>query len=158
MNGETALQTADRSGETCSQFLKEKFILRAQNKTFFLPDRRSSRVTDDETDMILNRSFECMLALMEFNLFILGFQLNFLLFIGFKKELGKSFKNKLMNEADWAQLVEADPLLEVRFVEVQDQIRGVKDSLQKVERLSRRLRVTRDMDCLFMVASTNTYK
>jgi hypothetical protein len=55
--------------------------------------------------------------------------------LGFKKELGISFKNEQMNEADWAKLVKADPLLEVHFVEAQDHIRCVKDILQEVESL-----------------------
>ena len=107
-NEETWMQSAkarissmlSASGELAKQFLKQESASRATSKTHFLPDERTSMVTDEEIKLILHRSFEYIVALMEFNYVILRFQINHYLFMGFKTELGKIFKNKLMNEAN----------------------------------------------------------
>ncbi|CAB9501388.1 dynamin-like protein C-like [Seminavis robusta] len=127
------------SGDDAKEFLLKESLSRARSKRCFLPEERTSMVTEEETDMILRRAYEYMVALMEFNLVILRFQLNSFLFKGFKKELGKSFKGKLMDEADWKTLVQPDPELEKALVEVEEQIEGVDNSLQQVETLQRRL-------------------
>jgi hypothetical protein len=59
--------------------------------------------------------------------------------MGFKTELGKTFKNKLMNEANWADLIEPDPALSDRLDIVKGRIEGVLSSLMEVERLQRKL-------------------
>ena len=96
-------------------------------------------VTSEEKDQILRRSFEYIVALIEFNLVTLKFQLNYYLYMGFKEELGKTFKNRLTNEADWAKLAEPDPSLSDRLDLLKEKIVGVVDSLQEVERLQRRM-------------------
>lgn len=127
------------SGDLAKQFLKQESVSRATSKTHFLPDERTAMVTDEEIKQIIRRSFEYIVALMEFNLVNLRFQLNHYLFQGFKTELGKTFKNKLMNEANWAELIEPDPDLAGRLDVVKGKIEGVLSSLMEVERLQRKL-------------------
>jgi hypothetical protein len=127
------------SGVAAKRFLKEESASRSTSKKSFLPDERTSMVTSEEKDQILRRSFEYIVALIEFNLVTLKFQLNHYLYMGFKEELGKTFKNRLMNEADWEKLTEPDPSLLDRRDILKEQIIGVVDSLQEVERLQRRM-------------------
>ena len=94
-------------------------------------------ITSDETDEILQRSFEYIIGLVEFNLVILKFQLNHYLYEGFKKELRTSFSRTLVNDADWGTMVEPDPALEERLAELNEQIQGLRDSLQEVQRIQR---------------------
>jgi hypothetical protein len=127
------------SGKTAKEFLRQETVSKAASKKFFLPDERSSMISDDETDQILKRSFEYMVALMEFNLVNLKFQLKYYLVIGFKEELSKNFKNKMMHHADWATLVEPDEHLNERMADVENKTKGVVASLHEVERLNRKL-------------------
>lgn len=119
--------------------LRQETESRAEAKKYFLPDERAAMVTDDESEQILQRSFEYLIALMEFNHVTLKFQIRHYLFNGFKTELRKTFKNRLMNEADWATLVEPDQSLALRLSTVKAQIKAVQMSLQEVERLQRRM-------------------
>jgi hypothetical protein len=96
-------------------------------------------VTDEEVTQILRRAFQYIVALVEFNLIITRFQITHYLFNGFKTELGKTFKNNLMNEANWEELIEPDPSLQERLQIVKLRIDGVQSSLMEVERLQRKL-------------------
>ena len=127
------------SGVAAKRFLKEESASRSTSKKSFLPDERTSMVTSEEKDQILRRAFEYIVALIEFNLVTLKFQLNHYLYMGFREELGKTFRNRLMNEADWAKLVEPDPSLSDQLDVLKGKIVGVVDSLQEVERLQRRM-------------------
>lgn len=127
------------SGEKAKEFLRNESVTRATSKRGFLPDERTSMVTDEETDKILRRAFEYIVALMEFNLVNLKFQVNHYLYEGFKVELSKSFKSKVVNEADWDKMVEPDPSVSKRLAELKDQIAGLSDSLQEVQRMQRRM-------------------
>lgn len=127
------------SGKEAISFLKEENNSRATKKKYFLPDERTSMITDTETDRILQRSFEYIVALMEFNLVSLKFQLNHYLYEGFKRKLKSSFSRKLANATDWDKLVEADPEVDERIQELDDQIEGLRQSLQEVQRIQRKL-------------------
>jgi hypothetical protein len=127
------------SGRDAKSALKRENETRASKKTHFLPDERTAMITDDEIDYILRRSLEYIMALVEFNVFVMKCQITHYLFLGFKEELGRTFKNKILNEADWGSLIEADPLLKQRFEEVASKIEGVQSSLIEVERLQRKL-------------------
>jgi hypothetical protein len=127
------------SGADAKEVLKQESISKARSKTHFLPDERTAMVTDDEIQHILRRAFEYIVALVEFNLVITRFQITHCMFTGFKTELGKTFKNKLMNEANWAELVEPDPTLRDRVEVVKIRIVGVQSSLMEVERLQRKM-------------------
>ena len=127
------------SGERAKEFLRNDSVARATSKKSFLPDERTSMVTKEETDKIIQRSFEYIVALMEFNLVTLKFQLNHYLFEGFKTERSKSFQTRLINDANWEKLVEADPSVALRLIELKEQIAGLSDSLREVERMQRKL-------------------
>lgn len=108
------------------------------SKKSFLPDERTSMVTSDEIDTILQRSFEYIVALMDFNLICLKFHLNHYLYQGFKQELNHSFVLKL-NNADWETLVQPDPAVRKRIDELIGQIKSIEDSLNDVETMYRRM-------------------
>jgi hypothetical protein len=127
------------SGADAKEVLKRESASKARSKTHFLPDERTSMVTDEEVTQILRRAFQYIVALVEFNLIITRFQITHYLFNGFKTELGKTFKNNLMNEANWEELIEPDPSLQERLQIVKLRIDGVQSSLMEVERLQRKL-------------------
>jgi hypothetical protein len=68
------------TGEQAKQILRSESKTRATSKKAFLSDERTSMITADETDQILRRSFEYIVALMEFNMVIFTFQLNHYLY------------------------------------------------------------------------------
>ena len=127
------------SGDQAKEFLRNESVTRATSKKGFLPDERASMITDEESVMIVQRSFEYIVALTEFNMFTLKFSLNHYLYEGFKTELSKSFHSKLIGDADWEKLVEPDPDVRLRLDELKGQIAGLKDSLDEVQRMQRRL-------------------
>ena len=127
------------SGADAKELLKRESASKARSKTQFLPDERTSMVTDEEVTHILRRSFEYIVALVEFNLIITRFQITHYLFTGFKTELGKTFKNNLTNEAKWEELIEPDLSIQERLQNIKVRIDGVQSSLMEVERLQRKL-------------------
>lgn len=127
------------SGDVVKQFMKSESNKRATAKRPFLPEERTAMVTEDEKELILSRAFEYIFAVMELILINLDFQVHCYLVEGFKTELGKTFKNRLTNDADWEKLVEPDSTLQDRINVVQDKISSLVSSLQEVERLQRRL-------------------
>jgi len=135
---EAALLVAG-SGKAAKSFLKEENCARATKKKFFLPDERTAMITDQETDRILDRSFEYIVALMEFNLVNLKFQLNHYLYEGFKQKLKVSFSRTLSNDTDWKTLVEPDPDVKDRLEELDGQIVGLRESLDEVQRIQRKI-------------------
>lgn len=129
---------ASGSGDKAKEFLKNENRSRARSKKSFLPDERTAMITDDETEMILRRSFEYIVALMEFNLVNFRFQVNHYLFLGFKRELTKSFMRKGA-DADWATLVQPDPGVNTRLEELTGQVESLQESLREVQRMSQRI-------------------
>jgi len=127
------------SGAQAKTFLKEEKSSRATKKKFFLPDERTAMITEKETDRILQRSFEYIVSLMEFNLVILKFELNHYLYEGFKNKLKVSFSRTLSNATDWNTLVEPDPDVEERLEELKEQIVGLRESLHEVQRIQRKI-------------------
>lgn len=95
-------------------------------------------ITDEETDQILRRSFEYLVALMEFNMTIFRFQMDYFLYQRFKKELGRSFVGTV-NNAEWDTLCAPNPNVKKRLAEVEGQIASITESLQEVERMNMRM-------------------
>ena len=130
---------AAMSGADAKALLMLESVAKAQSKTQFLPDERTSMVTDEEVNHILRRSFEYIVALVEFNLITTRFQITHYLFNGFKTELGKTFKNNLINETKWKDLIKVDPSIQQGLQYIEMRIDGVQSSLTEVERLQRTL-------------------
>lgn len=123
-------------GSAAKDFLKTENRRRATRKKSFLPDERSAMITQEETDTILQRSFEYIVGLLEFNLFNYKFQMNHHLYKGFKDALRVELMSRI-NEADWNELVQPDPSIGIRLQELGAQIKGLTDSLQEVQRMQR---------------------
>lgn len=123
------------SGEKAKAFLKEESESRTTSKKAFLQDERTAMVTDEEAEKIVGRSFEYIVALMELNLIILKFQMNHYLYEGFKTELSKRFERNVVNGADWDTLIVPDKTVTSRLEELKEQIAGLSDSLQDVQRI-----------------------
>lgn len=126
------------SSTSAKTFLLDENRKRATTKKSFLPDERASMITEEETDLILQRSFEYIVALMEFNLFVFRFQLNFHLFEGFKKAIRVDLMTKV-NDADWEELVRPDPSIKERLADLERQREGLQKSLDEVLRMQRNI-------------------
>ena len=123
--------------DQAKEFLKQEFKKKAQSKKSFLPNERSSMITDDEVHMILRSSFEYLVALQEHILIDFEFQINHYLYLGFKKALSKSFK-RVGSEADWETLVRRDASVREAIVRLEDQIEGLAESLSEVQKLNQK--------------------
>lgn len=128
------------SGVQAKCHLREENRQRAMQRKSFLSDERTSMITDDETNQILQRSFEYITALMEFNLVNLKFQFNHYLYEGFKQELRNSFSSKLISDTDWESLVEKGEDTEQHLAELDQQIVGLRESVRKVANIQSRVR------------------
>jgi hypothetical protein len=119
-------------GETvqAKQFLKSDNHARATTKKTFLSDQRTSMITTEETQGILQHSFRYIVALMEFNLVIFEFQ-------QFKEDFCSSFVAKV-TDADWNNLCKQDQGLKSRLTTLDDQIKSLSQSLHEVERMNMR--------------------
>ena len=126
------------SNSSAKNFLKDENRKRAITKKSFLPDERAAMITEEETDLILQRSFEYIVGLMEFNLYVFRFQLNYHLFQGFKKSLKVTLMTKI-NDADWDELVQPDPTVDDRLALLEEQRQGLQESLDDVLRMQRNI-------------------
>lgn len=126
------------STKSAKDFLREHSRRSARTKKSFLPDQRAPMITEEETDMILQRSFEYIVALMEFNLVVFKFQLNHHFYEGFKRSIRSTLLTRI-NNANWEELVRPDPGIEDRILELDIQIQGLSDSLRDVQRMQRSL-------------------
>lgn len=132
------MKNALLSATSTKDYLKWLNKCQATKKLSFLPDKRSMMITSDETDIILQRSFEYIFGLFEFNLFVYKFQMNHHLYEGFKSSLKIDFMNRVA-DANWDELVRSDPSIDIRLNELDLQISGLVDSLQDVIRMQRSL-------------------
>jgi hypothetical protein len=126
------------TGEQAKQILRSESKTRATSKKAFLSDERTSMITADETDQILRRSFEYIVALMEFNMVIFTFQLNHYLYQRFKDELGNSFI-KTITYANWDTLCIPDPNMRERLEVLEDQIAALSESLKECDKMNMRM-------------------
>ena len=125
-----------RSGPEAKKKMREASIQRITTKKFFLPDNRASMVTDEESEVIVQRAFEYIIALFEFILSLLKFRLNHHLYEGFKGAIQGPLIAR-MNNIEWDELVNNDPAIDERMEELEVQIEGLKKSLQDVKRMER---------------------
>ena len=127
-----------QSFKDVTQLVREKHNRHATEKKSFLPDQRTSMITEEETEKILERSFEYILAMSEFNLIVCKFQLNHHLYQGFKRSLRSTLMARI-NEANWEELTQTSADVEGRISEIESQIKGLRDSLLDVQRMQRSL-------------------
>ena len=128
---------ASGNGSQVKAYLKQENRERAMDKQNFLPEERTTMITNEETKQILQLSFEYIVSLMEWNLINLRFQLDHYLLVGFKTTMKKSFVFDLMESTDWDALVEPDDNVSNRLVEVKDQIKSLEESLKEVQQMNR---------------------
>eukprot|EP00392_Amoebophrya_sp_AT5.2_P007529 g7544.t1 len=129
------------SGEQAKKILRDENQERAQTKKEFLSDERTAMITGEETTLILQRSFEYIAALMEFNLVTLEFQFNHYLYQGFKDALQREFGGgKLVVESDFSKLVQPDAAAQERVGELEMQIEGLREALGVVVKMQTKLR------------------
>ncbi|KAG7346045.1 dynamin family protein [Nitzschia inconspicua] len=126
------------SGSEARRYLKEESRMRAKSKRAFLCDERTAMITNEETNKILHRSFEYIIGLIEWNLVNLRFQIDHYLFMEFKSTMKRSFVYELMTNTNWEELVEPDKETAQRLIEVDDEIKSLKESLQEVQHMNRR--------------------
>ena len=138
LNGKMMALFNTKSNNSAKAFLKDENRKRAITKKSFLPDERSAMITQEETDLILQRSFEYIVGLMEFNLYVFRFQLNYHLFQGFKNALKVTLMTKI-NDADWNELVRPDPTVNERLAVLEEQRKGLQESLDDVLRMQRNI-------------------
>eukprot|EP00977_Amphora_coffeiformis_P000076 scaffold19_cov169-Amphora_coffeaeformis.AAC.1 len=122
------------SGREAKKQMRRASIKHITTKKCFLPDQRASMITDEESDVIVNRAFEYIIALFEFILSLLKFQLNHHLYQGFK-EATQGLLITRMDGIEWDQVVHDDPTIDGRIKELKTQIEALKDSLQEVKRM-----------------------
>ena len=94
-------------------------------------------ITKDESQIILQRSFEYIVGLLKFNLIILRFQLDHYLFTEFKSTMKRNFVYELMGNTDWDDLVQPDDDIAIHLEKVKDEIKSIKESLQEVQHMNR---------------------
>jgi hypothetical protein len=91
-----SLRNMGGTAKEAKQQLRSNSEQRARRKLAFLPDERESMITKEETEIILHRSFDYMVGLVEFNLILLKFQLNHHLYMKFKEVIKSSLCMKSM--------------------------------------------------------------
>ena len=123
-----------KSGKEAKEILKQESYDRATMRKAFLQDERTNMINDEESEKILQRSFEYILALMRFNYYVLRFQLNHYLYEEFKIKISK-FTHQVVDEADWDKLVEKNESVDHRIEDLKTLIQSLKDSLQEVQRI-----------------------
>lgn len=128
------------SGEEAKRYLRQETSTKAGERKEFLSDRRASMILDQESNQILQRAFEYITALMEFNLVNLRFQFNHYLYEGFKTQIKEKLGDKLMMEAKWDQLIEPDYETKAHIQELTQQIAGLRSSVARIQDMQRKLR------------------
>jgi len=126
-------------GKLAKSLLKEENKKRASKKSGFLSEERTMMITDSEADKILVRAFQYIVGLMEFLLVAIKFQINHHLILGFKNKIKNKFISTVLNKAEWSNMVRPDPEITDQLAELNISIEGLKDSLQEVNRMQRRL-------------------
>ena len=123
----------DLDGSKAKKMLTEHSLKKATEKNHFLPDKRTSMINKEETNLVINTAFTYIISLMEFNMTVLRFQINHYLYEGFKTRLD-SWTREIMLE-DWASLITPDEDLRDEINELDGKIHGLQESLHEVQRI-----------------------
>mmetsp|Transcript_58809 Transcript_58809/g.70137 ORF Transcript_58809/g.70137 Transcript_58809/m.70137 type:complete len:161 (-) Transcript_58809:68-550(-) len=127
------IQSFLSDGTKAKELLKQECLKRAKERNTFLPDERTAMITEDETDLVIRRSFQYIIALTEINLIVLRFQVHHYLYQGFKESLNTFTREVLVD--DWGALVMPDGEVKAQIQELEGKIAGITDSLLEVQRI-----------------------
>lgn len=125
------------NGEEAKKVMTEQNLEKTTEKMHFLPDKRTSMINDEETNVVINTAFRYIIALMEFNMTILRFQIHHYLYQGFKKSLDSWTREVIME--DWTNLVKPDDDLQNEINDIEGKITGLKESLHEVQRIQAKI-------------------
>jgi len=109
----------------------------AMEKKSFLPDVRSSMMTDDEAESVISYSHKYISALMEYQKPLFKFQVNHYLIKGFKDTLGGPFITTLIDKTDWNILVRVDQEEQNKLTSMEENIKALTESMKYVQKLQR---------------------
>ena len=130
---EQVAKAFNQNGDEAKKAMTEQNLEKTTEKTHFLPDKRTSMINDEETDVVIKTAFRYIIALMEFNMTVLRFQIHHYLYQGFKQRLDSWTREVIME--DWTNLVKPDEDLENEIHEIEGKIIGLKESLHEVQRI-----------------------
>lgn len=120
-------------GLKAKQMLRDEAVKKFTEKGTFLPDERTSMITDQESKFVIDRAFQYVVALLEFNNVMIRFQMNHYLYEGFKKRLSTFSREALLK--DWETLVEPNDQIEAEIKVLEGKIDGLTESLDEVKRI-----------------------
>lgn len=123
-------------GKIAKDMLKNEAKKRFAEKKSFLPDERTTMINRKESELVINRAYQYIVALLEFNNVMLRFQMNHYLYEGFKERLSKFSRDVLLK--DWEKLIERDTTLVKQIEELEGKITGLTDSLDEVKKIQSR--------------------
>ena len=75
------------NGEKANNLFSNHIKKKTTEKNYFLPDKHTSMINDQETEVVIKTAFKYIIALMEFNMIIIKFQFNHYLYEGFESHL-----------------------------------------------------------------------
>ena len=113
--------------------LRERGRQKAEQKKIFLPDNRTSMITDEETEKIILSAFHYVVALQEQIQTYLSFQINHYLYNEFKANL-TTFP-RIVSDEDWTELIPKDTTLDDNIKELENKIKEIKSSLGDVQKM-----------------------
>ena len=89
-------------------------------------------ITDAEVEVVLRRSWEYIVAVMDIIFLSFHLQVDHYLHAGFRERLG-GYVVEIAKETDWASVVHQDPFIVARLKELEDQIKGLEEQLRTVQ-------------------------
>ncbi len=113
--------------------LRQREKEKAEQKKNFLPDNRTSMITDDESEKIVLSAFHYVVALQEQVQTYLNFQINHYLYNEFKENL--AIFPRIVSDNDWSEFIPADSTLDDNIQEIEKKIKEIKGSLVDVQKM-----------------------
>lgn len=120
-------------GARAKSMLRQEAIQRFTEKNSFLPDERTSMITQKECEFVIGRAYQYIIALVELNNVMLRFQMNHYLYEGFKESLSTFSREALLK--DWENVVEPNEEISKQIKSLEGKINGLTESLDEVKRI-----------------------
>ena len=115
------------------ELLRTEGKKKATEKKNFLPEDRTTMITDAETDTIILSAFRYTLALHDQVMIYLNFQVNHYLYQQFKENLS-TFARDILDE-DWEAMIPTNLTIDKDIQELKGKISDIQGSLQDVQRM-----------------------